>query len=311
MTRTNRLAACLALMAPMTIAAAEEPGGFLSASDFGAHADRGRISLGFQFVNSDGFLDGSGNTLPGASTEAQSLTLAVDYALTDRWMLHASIPFVRKRSRNDPGMHNPDRLVEPHPDSRFLDDGAYHGAWQDWQFGVGYRTHVLGFDLRPHAIVTWPSHDYTFFASAAVGQRLKRLRIGADASRRLGQTNFHYSFGYSYELVEEVMDVHLDKHHFRLSGRYDFSPQFSATLFANDRRGHGKQPSDFFGRPQTTEAWYQHDRLLRHNYTFAGLGGTWRFDDKWSASASAARLIRGDSMHRVRHAYDVQIARGF
>jgi hypothetical protein len=43
--------------------------------------------------------------------------------------------------------------------------------------------------------------------SAATGQRLKRLRLGFDASRRLGRSNFHYSAGYSYELVEEVLGV--------------------------------------------------------------------------------------------------------
>lgn len=303
------LAPVLALLAPAAALADELTS--LHLHDFDQERNRGRITLGFQNVHTDGGLDGAGNPGPGAQTDTYSMMLGLDYRFADRWMAHAAIPFIRKRAVNDPGAHNPDRLIEPRPESRFLDDGRYHGAWQDWQLGVSHHAHLAGFGVRSHAVLTWPSHDYTFFASAAVGQRLKRLRIGADASRRLARSNFHYSLGYSYEFVEKVMGENLDKHHYRLSGRYDFSPEWSAVAFVNARRGNGLEPADFFGQPIVTERWYQHDRLLRHNFTLGGVGATWRFDDRWSASLSTARLIRGDSMHRIRYAHDLQIARDF
>lgn len=276
---------------------------------------RGSISLGYQTFRSEGSLDGGGADIPflrNLVTETQSMTLSVNYRLAERWSLYASLPYIRKRALNDPGAHNPDALAEPRPDSEFLDDGRYHGTWQDWQLGVSYHTRWGAFDIHPHAVLTYPSRDYTFFASAAAGQRLTRFRLGFDASRRLGRSNFHYSAGYSYEFVERVLDTNLDKHHFRLSGRYDFSPQLSATVFASGRRGHGLEPPAFFREHMLgSERWYQHDRLLRQNYAFAGIGATWRFNETWSVSGSTSRMVWGNSIHDVEYAHEVQLTRAF
>lgn len=287
-----------------------------SAYDFdGPGPARGRISLGFQAVHSEGSLDGGGAKTPflrNLATDTRSMTLSVDYRLNDRWSLYASLPYIRKRAVRDAGVHNPAALAVPRPDSTFLDNGRYHDTWQDWQLGVNYDTRLVGFDVRPHAVLTYPSHDYTFFASSAAGQRLKRFRLGFDASRRLGRSNFHYLAGYSYEFVEKVLGENLDKHHVRLSGRYDFSPQLSANVFASGRRGQGGVPSDFFReRAIGSERWYQHDRLLRQNYGFAGVGATWRFNDTWSVSASTSQMVWGDSIHDIKYAHEVQLTRGF
>jgi hypothetical protein len=276
---------------------------------------RGWITVGFQALRSEGSLDGGGDDVPflrDLTTDTRSLMLSIDYRLNQRWSLHASLPYIRKRSRNDPGAHDPTALAQPRPASEFIDDGSYHGTWQDWQLGATYHTELRGFDLRPHAVLTYPAQDYVFFASAAAGQRLARLRLGFDASRRLGASNFHYSAGYSYELVERVLGYNLDKHHLRLSGRYDLSPALSASVFINGRRGHGGQPSDFFAdRPQGNERWYQHDRLLRQNFGLAGVGATWQFDERWALSGSRSWMVWGDSIHDTDYAYELLVRRGF
>ena len=71
-------------------------------------------------------------------------------------------------------------LVVPHPESAFLDDGQYHSAWQDWQLGLTHHAALGTLDIASHAVLTYPSHDYVFFASAPVGQRLKKFRIGVN-----------------------------------------------------------------------------------------------------------------------------------
>ncbi|MEJ7804255.1 MAG: hypothetical protein WKH68_12940, partial [Candidatus Limnocylindria bacterium] len=91
---------------------------------------RGSISLGFQAVHTQGSLDGSGGDvafLRNLTTDVRSMTVSVDYRLAERWSLNASLPFISKRAVNDIGAHNPARLAQPHPDSKFLDDGRYHG----------------------------------------------------------------------------------------------------------------------------------------------------------------------------------------
>lgn len=178
-------------------------------------------------------------------------------------------------------------------------------------------------DIAAHLALTYPSHDYIFFASAPVGQGLKKLRIGADVSRRLGRSNLHYSLGYSYEFVERIRDIpvggvqqgniNADNQYLRLSVRYDFSPRLSARVFANRRTGKGLDNNDVnrIDPAHVSELWYQHDRLLQYNYAIAGLGSTWRFNEQWSVSASAATMVWVRVNHDMKYAYELQLLRDF
>ncbi len=275
----------------------------------------GVMSLGFQTLSTQGSLDADGGDasfLRNLRTDSRSVILGIDYRFNSRWSAYVSLPYIRKRARNDIGAHNPTRLVPARPASEFIDDGEYHGTWQDWQLGVGYHTVIGGFDVQPHAVLTYPSRDYVFFGSAATGQRLTRFRLGFDASRRIGRSNAHYAFGYSYEFVDRVLDRNVDRQHLRLSGRYDFSPELSATVFASARRGHGADGDEFFmDRPLGNQRWYQHDRLLKQDFGFVGLSATWNLDSRWALSGSRAWMVSGANQHDVEYVYELQLRRAF
>lgn len=286
----------------------------------------GQISIGYQFAHTEGLVTKAGDVFfESFATDIHNLNLGVDYWLDEHWSVHASLPFIRKRSVNDPGGHNLNSLAVPHPESRDIDDGLYHGAWQDWSLGVEYHAFVGAFEVTPHLYITYPSHDYIFFGAAAVGQNLKKARLGADISQRVGRSNFHYSLGYSYEFVERIRDIeyrgvqygniNTDKQHFRLSAWYDFSPQLSVRVFANGRIGKGLINSDINavdpGPNRTSELWYQHDRLLQYNYAIAGIGSTWRFNERWAVSASAARMTWARVNYDLKYAYELQLLRNF
>ena len=276
----------------------------------GFDGGRGRISIGFQSVFTDGSVDGDGNPGPGVRTDTRNLLLALDYQFAERWSLHVSLPYIVKRSLDDPGLHDTRRLREPR-DGDFLDDGKWHGSWQDWQMGLTHHAHLGGFSVQPHAVVRWPSHDYTFFASAAPGRYLRSLRVGADVSRRIGRSNLHWSAGYSHEFVEKVLDIDLDKQHYRLSLRWDVAPEWSMDAFVNARYSNGITPAALAGKVPWSELWYQHDRLLQHNYVLGGLGASWRFSQRWAVAGSSAWPLHADSMHRVRNAWEVSLQRSF
>lgn len=292
----------------------------------------GQISIGYQVAHTEGLVNQDGDHFfENFATDVQSLNLAVDYWLNDRWSVHASLPFISKRAVRAPPTHNPAVLTVPHPESRFIDDGQYHSAWQDWLLGLTYHTSVGTLDIEPHVFLTYPSHDYIFFGAAAVGQDLKKLRVGVDLSQRLGQSNFHYSAGYSYEFVERIRDIQVagvqygnintDKQHLRLSAWYDFSPTLSASVFANRRKGKGLTNAEVNdidpGDPplpipiRRTELWYQHDRLLTYDYALAGLGTTWRFNEQWAVSASVASMVWVRVNYDLKYAYNFQVRRNF
>lgn len=276
-----------------------------------AQPKRGWITLGLQSVRTHGSFGPDGESLAFLDdlvTDSQALLLGVDYRLSPRWSVHASLPMIRKRARNDPGAHNPALLNPPVPDAPFLDDGRYHSSWQDWRLGLAFHDAHAGFDLRYHALLIVPSRSYPFYGSAAVGQRLERLRLGFDASRRIGRSNFIASGGYSYEFVRSLEGRDLDQHHLRLSGRYHFSPAFSADVFLTGRVSHTGEDADF---SPFLPLWYQHDRLLRQNYAFVGLGGHWSLSRDWALSVANSRMVHGESLHDVDYVWDVAIRRAF
>lgn len=290
---------------------ADEPGPSRGApGDWAPEAARGRISLGFQALHTDGLITDAGINNRGAITDTRSLTLSVEYRWSEHWTVFGSVPYITKRSRRDLGLHDPRRLDNPRTDSRFLDDGRYHGAWQDFQLGVVRHLRVGALRVDPYAVLTVPSHDYTFFANAAVGSRLHRLLVGVDVGRRLGSGNLHGSIGYGYELVEEVLGMHLDKHHARASLGYHFSPRVTGQIFVQLRRSHGLDSSDT-GTDRRSELWYQHDRMFRHDYSIAGVNAAWQINSDWSVSLGHARMVWGRSVHELTGAWDLQLSRAF
>jgi hypothetical protein len=275
-----------------------------------ASGQRGTISMAYQNLHSSGLILQNGVNNHGAITDTHSLRLSIDYMLDDGWELHAVLPFISKRSLHDNGSHDPLDLVQPHPESQFLDDGQYHGALQDVQLGVSRHIELGRYRLEPHATLTWPSHDYTFFANAAVGQHLRKLKLGADVTRQLAGSNFYWSAGYDYEFVEKVMGIGIDKQHARLTGGYYFSPAWSGRVFAVMRRSQGRD-ADFFSPASQNEYWYRHDQLSRHNYAIAGFGVTWRINDRYALSGTAGKMVWGRTIHELKSAYELELSRGF
>jgi hypothetical protein len=281
--------------------------------DAGASAaHHGSVSLAVQSLHTSGLILDSGINNNGAVTDTRSVRLGLSYMLDDHWELHAAVPYIRKRSLNDPRSHDPLKLVPPHPESEFLDDGAYHASMQDLQLGISRHFQLGDYHVEPYATLIWPTRDYTFFANAAVGQRLRRLRLGVEVEHQFTGSNLYYSAGYGYELVERIMGVHLNKHHLHGSGGYMFSPAWSAEIFVQARRGQGRG-TDFFTshRIAGDEYWYQHDRLSRHDYAVAGLGATWRINDRYSLTGTAGKMVWGRAVHDLERAYEVELSRDF
>lgn len=271
---------------------------------------RGTISLAYQNLHSSGLILFNGVNNHGAITDTRSLRLTVDYMLDDSWELHVVLPYISKRSTHDNGNHNPLNLLQPHPESQFLDDGDYHATFQDIQLGVSKHLQLGRYRVEPHAVLSWPSHDYTFFANAAVGQRLKKLKFGADVTRQLAGSNLYWSAGYDYEFTEKVMGLNLDKQHARLSAGYYFSPAWSGRVFAVMRRANGID-SNMVSPANRDEAWYRHDQTSRHNYAIAGIGATWRINDRYALSGTLGKMVWGRTVHELKRAYELELSRGF
>jgi len=94
---------------------------------------------------------------------------------------------------------------------------------------------------------------------------------------------------------------------------YFFSQRLSGRAFVMYRDGRGLNfPVDFPPPAERTdEMWYQHDRLVKHNFTNVGLGADLRLNDRYRLSTSVLTMLRATQIHDVEYAISLTLSRSF
>lgn len=275
----------------------------------------GSVSVGYQNTYVDGML----LPIPGgkapSTVRIQSITLDVDYFFADRWSVELGIPFVEARYHGPP--HCPTTLPpqcsgqpalsQPHPESRFLDDGYYHGAWQDWTLGLAYHENVNDYLLTPSVTAYLPSHNYTFFANAAVGQDVPKLEVAIDLAHQFDFTNVYYRVRAGHVFAKKTLGQSIDHNKLDLELGYFLDETWTVKVFGVGKKGNGYTgPYD-----QTTELWYHHDQRAPHNYAALGAGFDYHINDKYTVSTTLQSLVWGQIVFDFKYSLDVHLTREF
>jgi len=292
---TRALGLALALVAAPAFG--DEPGG-----------PRGAFAITFQFIHTDGF-EGTQGTLPLGTTDARTINFDFQYRVTERLGLELGIPLVSKRYRGD-YPHVPAAL-DPPKDAPFIDSGDYHTYFQDWRFGAYYRLLDEPFGIEAFAAYGVPSNDYPFFAQSAVGQRLNKFDVGFAFSFAPPISDAYYHLDVSRVFVEEALGVSID--HWRVNGEagYFFGPRLTGYGFFMLKEGDGQEFPDDFPPPRTTEWWYQHDRMVKHNYVNVGLGMRWALNERYQLDLAALTMVHADQVHIMKYAVNIGLSRSF
>jgi len=278
---------------------------------------QGHGSISIAYINTlvNGFKAG-GMKIPIGAVRSHTLSFGVDYFLTDNWSVSADIPYIINRYRG-PDPHCPTSapppcahfqvLQHPHPESKFLDDGKFHGDWQDWGFGGAYHANFHDYLLTPFANLYIPSHAYTFYSQAAVGTRLRRLEVGATLAHQFAFSNLYYRLGYARVFQQRTTDQNVDYNKVDLEAGYFLNPAWSVKLFANGKKGGGYTGEYDF----TSDIWYRHDQRAPHAYASAGFGTDWRFNDRYTLTGSLQREIWGLAIFDFKYALELRLTREF
>lgn len=269
----------------------------------------GHYSISYQYISVDGFESSTGK-LPIGTVDTHSVNFDVEYALSGKWTVAAGIPLVRKRYRG-PGPHDPLTLEPPRPDVENVDRGDWNTAFQDVHLGVRYLARGGSFRIEPFTFLGWPSHDYPFFGHAAVGQNLWKLEVGSSFTYFPPISDAYYRLNLGYVFVEETLGFSIDHWLMRAEAGYFFSPRLSGRVFVLHKDGHGLKFPDDFPPPRTSELWYQHDRLVKHNYTNVGVGLDWALGDEYRVSSSLMTMTRAEQVHIMEYAITVALSRSF
>jgi hypothetical protein len=290
--------------------------------DANAARGHGRIWIDYQNTLGDGLRISDGQIAHNGDTRIRSLTLGVEYNLTDKWTALLSLPFVSNRY-SGPAPHCPTRepaqcasqpeLSPPHPESRFLDDGAYHGGWQDWGLGIAYNGNVGSTLLKPSLTVHLPSHDYAFFANAALGQNLWKIEPGIDIAHQFDFSNIYYTIHYSYVFVETAIGVNVNHSRLDLELGYFVNPDLTLRAFTLSKFGKGAKAGNLIPQTQgfTNDLWYHHDQISAHNYASFGIGADYHLGDRYTVSASIQKLYWGQTVFNFTHSLDLSVSRTF
>jgi hypothetical protein len=277
---------------------------------------RGEIDITYQYSEEQNLHSSSLGVVNTPVVTTQSLDFNVRYALKKRWTIEGGLPLIGRkwgadgRLPEDPigAAHDPRRFVPPHLEATFTDDGRYHTYFEDWRLGGRYllvRDPVI---IEPYLMIGFPATDYPFLGSAAPGQHVWREEIGSTFAYRPPFLNWFFSAEIGYQYVERTLDVNKDATRVDADIVYFVNPKVAVKLFVSSKNGHGIEPirSDL-----TSDIWYHHDQLVRHNYINAGLGTDLTLSRRNRVNVSWIQMVHAEDIFRLRGALSLSLQRDF
>jgi len=283
-------------------------------------AGHGSISIAYFDTDINGFWIRSNVKLPLGNVHMQGAGFDASYNLSNDWTVYGGIRYFTGRSDTTfPNCPTPapaqcagqPPLATPHPESPFLDDGNYHGAWQDWNLGVAYHANFGNYFVTPSATAYIPTHDYPTYGNAVVGQDLRQLLLAVTLSHQFDFTNFYYKLGYGYALSQHVLGVNTGYQRFDGELGWFVNEKFSVRGFVTGRAGFGARAGLEPPPVPLPDFWYERQRLTQHDYHAYGFGADYDFGNRFVASASIQHEFWGDSVFDFKYALEARLTRNF
>ena len=280
----------------------------------------GSIQLGYKREVAKHHLDFRGERFSPGDITSESLVMTLEYGITDRLAVTASLPHVRKRYVGA-APHRPDLLEDGHDDHDHdhehgiekIDNGDYHGGWQDFGLKLRYNVRAEPFSITPFVALNYPTNDYVFFGHSAIGTHQQSLQLGVDVGRVFGAPfqNLYAQASYGYSFVEENDGVDVDRSNLTLELGYLFAPRVTGRLLLVGQKVHGGLdfPIDYPSR--SDERFLHHDQTMRIDYVLGGAGLDYRLGEEWLVSGSWGKTLWGENGHEVHHVVLVALTRSF
>jgi hypothetical protein len=270
------------------------------------------LALGYGniFVNKH-YLGTSAN--PGDNVEndfghirSQSIQIAVSYGVSDRFAISVALPYILTKYYGTPGQN-----FFPHTIT--IDDGQYHGIFQDFRIDVDYQLLRGPVAVAPFVAAVIPSHSYTYFAHAAGGRNLHEYLLGSSFGARLDQllAGSYVELTYSYAFVERVLGVHHDRSNGFLELGYFLTPSLSARGIATGVYTHGGlsyQAADLLPPP---DIFLHHDQIGHESGISVGGGLSYVLTGSTEVYASYLTQVQGRGGHKIKDSLSFGVTYNF
>ena len=229
---------------------------------------QGYVSLSYLGMFTSDHLLSSGEQQNRGPTRLSIVTAGVLYGITDRLAVSADVPFIASKFTLTPGL-----LPNAHDHEAKIDNGAYHGTFQDFHAAVKYNAVRGATMFTPFFELTLPTHHYETFGHSAPGKYLREYRVGANVGRLLNPIlpRGYFDLRYSYSFAQKLAGMNLDRNNVDLEVGYFLTPSVAVRAIGAVQKTLGgveapvSPDSPFFP---------DHDRLERGHYSRIGGGVT-------------------------------------
>lgn len=266
------------------------------------------ISYGNVFVRDHTYANG--DTFDDGHIRTITVGLSLSYGISDRFAFDFAVPYISSKYDGD----------DPHValDGTTIDDGNYHGTFQDYQFALRFGALTKPFVLTPYVSAVIPSHHYRYFAHSGVGRNLRRYLVGFFAARRLDPLleNGYVQLRYSYAFVQKVLGISQAQSTADLSLGYFVTPALGVRGLLSYGYTHGglsigNNDDEFVARlcdpvlqcgpTDPSPYWQHHDQIGREVYLNAGAGLTYTLTDSIDVFATYFTALVNHGGHKISH----------
>ncbi len=253
----------------------------------------GAVSLTLGDYSFNGHFAADGRKDPFGGTRAESLWVEGIYALTDGLALSAGLPFVTTK------------LTGSFPEGvplGDLDDGSYHGDFQDFRFELAWNVVPGDFAVTPFVGLGVPSHEYAYVGEAVPGKGLREVYAGLATGRSLSpflpRAYVHARYAYAFvETLDDDVDK-LDRSNLDTELGCEVVPRLLVRLLARFQVTHGGL--DLEDMRHHPDFFRSHDRAARTNYFNLGAAAAFSLGASWDVYAIFIKTLSGENAHQSR-----------
>ncbi len=246
--------------------------------------------------------------------------LEASYFVANGWEIHASLPYIESKFSGSPFAQQFAHPVlscltpaGPTPTCRptLIDNGNYHGTFQDWNAGVRYHFDYDGVQVAPEVDLVIPSHNYPYYGSASFGERNTKLGVGVELSHQFDFTNFFYQAHYEYFFNTPHIGYGNNYNSFGLDVGYFFSPKLSAKFITDLKIGNGITDQEIGGPPALDPIWLNHDRIRLQDHGLVGGAIDYVFAKNYDLQTTLEHAVWGRSNGDLKYDLDLRVTRSF
>jgi hypothetical protein len=226
----------------------------------------GYLSLNYVGLSTSDHLISSGQPQDRGPMQQSTASVGVFYGITDRLAVSADVPYVASKFTLAPGLAPNAHDLEAH-----IDDGSYHGTYQDFHAAVKYNVLRGAVMVTPFFELTIPTHQYETFGHSASGKYLRESRVGMNIGRLLNPIlpRAYFDLRYAYSFVQNLEDMNLDRNNVDLEVGYFLKPTVAVRALAAVQKTMGGVEALV---PPNSPYFPNHDRLERGHYFRMGGG---------------------------------------